>query len=186
LAWPGFIDNLRESAQLLGLAIGVPAAIVGLFKALYEIRANREQRSTELRWKRANLAKELLDDIHRHDQARNAVHMLDWRHAQIVYELTAGHTETISYSDVLAALKKNQAEAQGQKDIYIRDCFDWFFYRIDRIEHYIRRELIDFEDVKAVFKVYALEIAKEGLTYEDFLDFHGYELARKFFARYTQ
>src|SRR6202023_908288 len=117
LAWPEFIDNLRESAQLLGLVIGVPAAIVGLFKALYEIRANREQRSTELRWKRANLAKELLDDIHRHDQARNAVHMLDWRHAQIVYELTAGHTETISYSDVLAALKKNQAEAQGQKDI---------------------------------------------------------------------
>jgi hypothetical protein len=84
---------------------------------------------------------------------------------------------------VLAAMAKNTAQSSDPKDAYIRDCFDWFFYRVDRIQHYINRGLIDFEDVRAVFKIYAKKISKDWETYAAFLAFHEYDLARQFFVR---
>jgi hypothetical protein len=180
------LDQAERWAKLLGLIIGIPVAIVGLFKAIYEIQQSRKQRAAELRWKQANTTKELLNDIHEHGLAKNAVHMLDWCEGQAEYEVSPGHPETISYSDVLASLQRNHMEARDAKEQYVRDCFDWFFFRIDRIEHYIRRDLIDFVDVKAIFKVYAREIAKHKNIYEDFLVFHEYELAKAFFDRYTK
>lgn len=169
-----------------GKLVALVAAVVGLFKAIYEIQESRKQRAEELRWKRANAAKELLDDIHHHELAASAVHMMDWCDGEADYQLVSGAPrETISYSEVLEALKKNGREARRPKEIYIRDCFDWFFYRIDRIEHYIRRGLIDFEDVKAVFKVYAQVTAKDRRVYDNFLAFHQYGLAPEFFRRYS-
>jgi hypothetical protein len=173
---------LKEWGQLLAVVV----AVVGLFKVVYEIQESRKQRVEELRWKRANAARELLDDIHNHEFSANAVHMLDWCDGEADYQLVPGGVrETISYSEVLEALKKNGKEDRKPKDIYVRDCFDWYFYRIDRIEHYIRRGLIDFEDVRAVFKVYAQETAKRRRVYDDFLVFHQYELAQEFFRRYS-
>jgi hypothetical protein len=178
---PQAMSNFKDWAEIVGLAAG----ILGLFKVIFEIRESRQQRAEELRWKRANAAKELLDDIHNHDLAKNAVHMLDWCDGQADYELTPGKKTVISYRDVLAALAKNGAEAHDPKDVYIRDCFDWFFYRIDRIEHYINRGLIDFADVQPIFKIYAREFSKHLKIYDAFLAFHEYELARQFFLRFT-
>jgi len=91
----------------------------------------------------------------------------------------------ISDTDVLRALTLNRGDQCAEWQAYIRDCFDWFFYRIDRIEHYIRRGLIQFEDVKDVFNVYARQIASHEQVFNDFLQLHEYNLARQFFARYA-
>jgi hypothetical protein len=171
---------IKEWAQILGLF----AVIFGLLKAAYEIQQSRKQRETELLWKKINTAKELLNDIHTHDLAKQAVHMLDWCEGHADYEVTPGTREVISYVDVISALRKNHASPENDKEVFIRDCFDWFFYRVDRIEHYIRRKLIDFADVESVFRSYAKQIAKDRQTYEDFLAFHEYDLARQFFDRY--
>jgi len=181
---PQTMSTLKEWGQLLGYFVALPVAVAGLAKAVYEIGASRAQRAEELRWKRANAAKQLLDDIHNHELAKHAVHMLDWTKGAAIYEVSEGQKERISYDDVLRSLSKNQTENVEPKDVYIRDCFDWFFYRIDRIEHYIRRGLIEFEDVKDVFKVYAREIAKHEQVYKGFLEFHEYDSAREFFSRY--
>jgi hypothetical protein len=168
-----------------GKPVAVVATVVGLFKAIYEIQESRKQRAEELRWKRANAAKELLEEIHGHELSASAVHMMDWCDGEADYQMVSGGArETISYTEVIEALKKNGKEVLKPKEIYIRDCFDWFFYRIDRIEHYIRRGLIDFEDVRAVFKIYAQVTAKDRPVYDDFLAFHQYELAQDFFRRY--
>jgi hypothetical protein len=173
-------DWIQPLTFLGGFIVGA----FGLFKAVSEMRESREQRAEELRWKRANAAKELLDDIHNHDLAKIAVHMMDWFERQAEYVLPSGKRETITYAEVLVALAKNHEEPVQPQEVYIRDCFDWFFYRLDRIEHYIRRGLIDFEDVKAVFHVYARDIAKNKDTYDAFLVFHEYDLARAFLKRY--
>jgi hypothetical protein len=60
----------------------------------------------------------------------------------------------------------------------------WFFYRVDRIQHYIDRGLIDFQDVKSVFQPYAREIEKHEQVFEEFFDFHEYASAKKFFSQY--
>lgn len=179
LSYPEIVSNLKDWAEIIAL----PAAFFTAIKAVYEIRESRKLRAEELRWKRANAAKELLDDIHNHELEKNAVHMLDWCNGQAEYEISPGQKESISYADVLAALAKNTAHSPSPKDAFIRDCFDWFFYRVDRIQHYINRGLIDFEDVRAVFKIYANEISTNWKIYDAFLTFHDYDLARLFFLR---
>jgi len=164
-----------------GKIVALVVAIFGLFRAIYEIGESRKVRAGELRWKKANSAKELLDDIHNHEPEKSAVHMLDWCDRQAEYEIAVGQRATVSYADVLAALAKNGLEPLDRKDVYIRDCFDWFFYRVDRIQHYIDRGLIDFDDVKTVFRTYAGEIEKHQEIYDAFLKFHKYDLARSFF-----
>ena len=159
--------------------------IFGLVKGSMEIRESRRLREEELRWKRANSAKELLDDIHNREFEKNAVHMLDWCDGQAQYEIALGRKVVISYHDVLAALAKNSTASSDPKDAYIRDCFDWFFYRVDRIQHYINRELIDFDDVRDIFEIYAREINRNWKTYDDFFAYHEYKLARQFFRRWN-
>jgi hypothetical protein len=78
---------LKDYGQLLGYFVAVPVAEVGLFKAIYEIGANRKQRADELRWKQANAARELLDDIHNHELAKQAIHMLDWCDGGFEYKI---------------------------------------------------------------------------------------------------
>lgn len=181
---PQTMTALKDWGQLLGYFVAIPAALVGLAKAIYEVRANRKQRADELRWKQAQASKELLDDIHNHELAKQAVHMMDWADGSAEYEINDDLKMVISYPDVLKALARNKGDACSEWQAYIRDCFDWFFYRVDRIEHYIRRGLIQFEDVKDVFSVYAREVAAHKDVFGDFLQFHQYNLAREFFARY--
>jgi len=177
---PQDLARIKEWAQILGLF----AVIFGLLKAAYEIQQSRKQRETELLWKKINTAKELLNDIHTHDLAKQAVHMLDWCDGHANYDVKPSSREVISYADVISVLRKNHVAPENDKEVFIRDCFDWFFYRVDRIEHYIRRKLIDFTDVESVFRSYAKLMAKDRETYEGFLVFHEYDLAKQFFERY--
>jgi hypothetical protein len=177
-----------DRAELLVKFVTIAGGLGAVYKFAYEIQESRKQRLAELQWKRANAAKELVDDIHKDEHAVRAVHMLDWcteKEGQ-QYEIAPGHKVTITYDQVLQALGKNKGEPKDQKDAYIRDSFDWFFFRIDRIEHYIRRGFTGFEDVQAVFAVYAEEIGKHKPIYEDFLEFHKYKLAKSFFSHFLE
>jgi hypothetical protein len=174
---PQIVDTVKFLAEVAGMA----GIIFGLIKGSLEIRESRLLRAEELRWKRANAAKDLLDDIHNHELEKNAVHMLDWCNGEAEYEIARGQKAIISYADVLAALAKNTGHSPDPKDVFIRDCFDWFFYRVDRVQHYINRGLIDFEDVGAVLKIYAKEISTNWKIYDAFLTYHDYDLARLFF-----
>ena len=180
------MTTVKDWVQLLVWIVGIAGGLVGFYKFAYEIRENRKQRLAELQWKRANAAKELVDDIHKDERAVHAVHMLDWctEKEGLEYEIAPGHKNTITYDQVLEALGKNKGEPKDRKDAYIRDSFDWFFFRLDRIEHYVRRGLTEFEDVRPVFMIYAEEIAKHKSIYEDFLDFHKYRLAKSFLSRF--
>jgi hypothetical protein len=177
---PQEIEGIKEWSKFIGLV----AAVASLVTGAYQLWLGRKQRATELLWKQINTAKELLSDIHTHDLAKGAVHMLDWCHGSGEYEICPGQRVTISYDQVLAALKKSGESSPSKADEYIRDCFDWFFYRVDRIQHYINRELIDFQDVESVFRPYAKLIAHEHDTFYAFLDFHEYSLAKEFLENY--
>ena len=166
---PATMKALQDWGQVLVDFGAVPAGVLGLFKWIYEMRANRQQRADELRWKRAQASRELLDD---------------WDDGSAEYRVNDDLKMTISYPEVLKALALNKGEACAEWQEYIRDCFDWFFYRVDRIEHYIRRGLIQFEDVKDVFSSYARKVAAHKEVFDNFLQFHQYSLAREFLARY--
>ncbi|MCX9011380.1 MAG: hypothetical protein OIN66_09690 [Candidatus Methanoperedens sp.] len=181
---PGMDPLLKDWFQVLFWAVAVIGGVVAGFKAIYELHESTQQRVAELRWKQANAARDILSEIHHHTLAANAVVMLDWYEGMHDYKIEEGNKVVISYNDVISALRKTQLDNLEEKDIYIRDCLDWFFYFIDRIEHYIRTGFISFQDVDTVFEPYAKKIMNQIKIYDDFMASHDYELARKFWRRY--
>lgn len=172
-------DTLQEAVWLVAIATGGIAA----FKAIHELREGTRQRHLELRWRRAKAAREMLHEIHVHALSASAVTMLDWSDGKRDYK-HGGLDLRISHADVLASLQKAPKDCTDERDIFIRDCFDWFFYHIDRIEHAIRTEYIDFVDVESVFRPYARKIREQSSIFDAFITSREYPLAKDFFLRY--
>lgn len=170
---------------LIGGIVAVGGGLVAAFKTIQELRQSRRQRCEELRWKQANIAKQLLDELFDREYSENAVLMLDWNKGQRKY-VVGNESLMISYKDVITALKKDQSDLTrepsdglSEKEIYIRECFDFFFYFVDRIRHYIKINLINFDDIKAPLKSYARKINDNGEVYYSFMQAQEYEYAEK-------
>jgi hypothetical protein len=180
----GIDPLLKDIFEIASWTAAVVGGLVAAFVAIRQMKSNTEQRKSELRWRQANAAKEIIDDMHCNSLAKNAVTMLDWSEGKHGCEFKEGKIIEISYlKDVIPALQKTQQDC-SETDQDIAYCFDWFFYFIDRIEHYIRTSLIEFEDVKDVFKPYNQKIKKHKQVFEDFMSAHSYELASNFWKRY--
>jgi hypothetical protein len=110
--------------------------------------------------------------------------MMDWPEGGRKYDIGSGQQTSLSYRDVLAALAKTKDKDSDQKETYIRDSFDWFFYYLDRIEHYIETGLIEYIDVAAVFRPYVRKIRKDVDVYRQFITSRDYELVPKFIDRF--
>jgi hypothetical protein len=168
----------RESLQLTLVFIGVVGGLIAAVKALFDFREN-------LLWKRANAARESITEIHQHPRASTAVTMMDWVDSKHDYEIKDDVTKTISYEDILAALNKKQIDCINEDERFIRDCFDWFFYFIGRIERYMEIKLMKFEDVEPIFRPYARIISgKHAHIYQKFMRRHEYGPALQFWERY--
>jgi hypothetical protein len=178
------MDEARNWVQLGALFVGIVGGLLAAFRGIYEMRQSTRQRYADLRWKRANAARELVSDIHHDQRAAAAVLMMDWSEGAHEHDLGAGRREMLSYSDVVGALAKPASECREARERYVRDCFDWFFYYVDRIEHYIETGLIEFIDVASIFKPYILVLRKSPATYDQFVATRGYELVPRFLARY--
>jgi hypothetical protein len=175
-----FKEYLQETVTVIAIVGGAIAA----YKAIHEMRMATQQRHQELRWKRAQAAKEVLHDIHSDHRASAAVTMLDWTDGSHDYEIGDGKRVLISYKDVKKAMTEDSAKCKDPRDIYIRDCFDWFLYHIDRVEHYIDTHYIDFIDVQTVFRAYALKLLKDLPVYELMIETRGYSGCVQFLNRY--
>ncbi|MBW8879344.1 MAG: hypothetical protein JF614_30785 [Acidobacteria bacterium] len=91
---------------------------------------------------------------------------------------------SISWDDICTALSRVQCSCATDTEIFVRDCFDWFFYFVDRIELYIEAGLIARRDVEMVFQPYAAIISEKKTMFSDFMEFHGYRLAMGYFKQY--
>jgi hypothetical protein len=177
-------QEVREWIQLAAVLVACVGGVIAAFKAVFETRQSTEQRRAELRWRHAQASKELITDIHQDRHASNAVVMMDWSEGATEHEVEPGCRELLAYRDVLSALSKAPSDRVSSRDRYIRDAFDWFFYYIDRIELYIETGLIEFIDVRTVFKTYATKIQRDIQVYESFIHEREYELAPRFWRRY--
>lgn len=178
------LETVKNVTQEIVLLVGVAGACIAAFKAVREMRAATKQRHEELRWRRAQAAKDVIHDIHQDVRASAAVTMLDWDAGQHAYEVGEGKELTISYAKVLTAVSCDAASCTSEKDVYIRDCMDWLLYYLDRIEHYIRTEYIDFMDVESVFRQYAMKLLKDLDKYRPLLTDKHYSLAECYLRRY--
>lgn len=178
-AWKDWIQTL----SWIGAVIGIVGA---LLKYISEQKKDREQRARELaqsklelRWKQAEAAKKLLDEMLSNPYAVAAMGMLDWN--DVDFEVH-GHKFKVSEEDYLKALRVSDLNFDVREK-YIRDCFDYFFYFMATIEHYVDSDLVLMEDVVFPPDYYMRRIEKNREVFDKFVHFYELDRAARFMKR---
>lgn len=176
--------TIMEDAQLI---VWVVAFIAGLISAIIAIRTFQnsiDERKADLAWRQANASRELVKELHENSNAIAAVSMLDWFSIDQPDNYDKSRMIEINYEEVLVALPKLCVKNFTDKEHYILQSFDWFFYYIDRMEQYIQDGLITFNNVKYIFWAYYKKINANEAIYYKFMDERNLVLAHKFWDRY--
>lgn len=159
---------------------GLTAAGLGIWQAVQ----NRQQRAKELRWKQADSAKQLIDEMFHEELSNFATIMLDsWGRT---YPVPGAGEVRIAWDDVLEALKVESFATEDSKPDFIRDCFDMLLYYLDRFEHLIQAELITFEDIRTPVQYYVDMMAEDKAVFVPYIRFCKYTNIWQFLDRFPQ
>lgn len=175
-----------DAADILAKFVVIVGGLLAAWKATNEIRLSRKQRDQDLRWKQASMARDLVKEIHEDKHAMAAVEMLDWGPGRHEYQPGSDTEIKVGQNDIDAALRKERGAATAKKDEFIWESFDWLFYYLDRLEHYVRTGLIDFEDVHDVFVHYAGLIEARREVFDRVIRSQDYRLLPTFLARFKK
>jgi len=174
------IDAASEIGGVLSVFVAIFVAYTQVKKNRYEAINDRHERAEELRWRKSNLAREILKEL---DNAYTsaAKSMLIW--PQRAYTIKQGVTETITREDVWDALRFHPT-APSETEKYIRECFGQLFSVMETIEYYLMINLIEFRDIEYPFRILATRLNAEHDTVQSFLTRNEYEKARSFLERF--
>jgi hypothetical protein len=175
---PGMKDWLQAAAWA-ATAVGLVVAATKLWS---ELRTGRLQRDRDLRWKQAEAGKSLNDEMQTDSRAWPAMQMLDSEAR--AFTLPSNRIVTITRADICTALDPSK-NANDEKSVYIRDCFDALFYFMSMFEHYISNTLIRAEDVAYPIEYYVQIMARLRGPIKAYLEKYGVSRARKFLERYS-
>jgi hypothetical protein len=178
---PAMDPNAKEWLQALAWAATAGGVIVAVWKLRSDAHATREQRDRDLRWRQAEAGKKLNDEMMTDVRSRAAMQMLDY--SGRTFKLPSNTSSTITHSDLATALNSMTA-ISNEKDIYIRDCFDSFFYYLATLEHYISSTLIRYEDVAFPIEYYVPLLGKFKSDAESYLLKYELVRARAFLSRF--
>jgi len=179
--WKFIVDNWEKVTAFTGGAF----ALFGMF-------SNVRVRQSELKLNQAKTAHDLIKEIHAHEKACKAIKMFDW--FEIDVDEKDGKTNCISYDEMIAHLKIFNQKQMNLKEMKpdvkeMMDCYDWFFYYIDRLEQGIYDKLIRFENVYYIFLPYYSKYAdnpEHKEVYDQFIAHRGYTLVPHFWNRFKE
>jgi hypothetical protein len=175
----------KDLLQIIALAVAVVGGLIAAFKALDETRENRRQRVRELRWRKAELAREIIGKLHASKRFHDALVMVDWTGRD--YEVSPGNVKEIKWEDLPAALRLwEEPISFDEKEVYIRDCFDELFDGLNLLEHYLRTDLLDFKDVEFPMAYYIGKVVERGDDIAGLMNHYGYRLAKAFIERFPK
>jgi hypothetical protein len=180
-----------------GICAGVWAVVVWRREATWR-REDREaelkQRKEELRWKQAELARQLLDDIFDFAPSRNAWDMVD---GITEFKNDADQEIEVNEGDIKRALELTMVEGQlalrnshdekaRREEKFIRDCFDALFYYIERLERSLRIKVVHFDDLSAPSGYYINLMAARKMLFKRYAEFIGFDGAIAFMERFPE
>ncbi len=176
------MDGFQAAAWIVASVGGVIAAS----KAVVELRKATRQRAADMRWKQAEMAKTCIDELSKCCFAQCAMKMLDWSGRS--FECGSRKTGPITAETRRRALRTEGAVFAPESDEqFIRDAFDELFDGFERLEHFIRIDLIRFEDVENAYAYYLDRPARptERPVAEKFLTEYNFGLALPFLDRFN-
>ena len=130
--------------------VGILGALIAAFTGIYQLWQSNVHDGRELRWKQAELAREMVNKMVA-DDGWQAMEMLDWEDEGREYEIN-GRKEKINAAAVYAALEK---DVSTDKDRHIIDRLDRTFFLVSQLEAAVRSDLVKIEDVKFPLSWYA-------------------------------
>ncbi len=171
---------MNDLVQIISWIVGIIATLFAVLKALNEMRENREQRERDFLWEKVRFAHDLMEKIWSDKNVLHAVRMLTWKAQK--YTLDSGGVITLTKTEILNALRTENL-IFNDKEKYVRACISDFFHKLGRIEHFIQRGLIDFDDVCYSFSERVVYFHEDGDIYKKFLNYYEMNSGIKFFER---
>jgi DNA repair exonuclease SbcCD ATPase subunit len=141
-----------------------------------------EEKQRDLTWRKAGEAEKLLKDMNNNRLANEAMLMLDWNKR---YYLPSSDwprkdpqkekfiVDTALMCKALRAEKSSDEKFQYE-ELYIRDCFDEFFYYLARIQHAIDIDLIEHKHIIFPTEYYIKKMATNKKVFVAFLEKYDY------------
>jgi hypothetical protein len=175
--------DTKDIVQIGAWLAAIVGGLVAAFKAIHETGENRRLRQQELRWKKAQLAREILNNLKTNPRFHDALVMLDWSGRE--YEISSGIKEEVSWEELPGALRAWSEEIEfSDKEVYIRDCFDELFDGLNILEHYLRTDFLEFEDVNFPLAYYMGKLHERIAALDVYLTHYDFQLAAAFIQRY--
>ena len=174
------IQNLAWLAAAGGLILSIVSYISQQTLNRKQRNLELEQSKLQLRWKQAEAAKKILDEMHSDKNAVAAMKMLDWN--DVEFEVAPGKNEVIWEKDYVKALRTNNLTFTD-KEMFIRNSFDSLFYYMAMMEHYIKTDLILLEDVRFPLDYYLKIIKRHHDAFENFLTHYEQDRTASFIKR---
>ena len=170
-------DWIQVITWLIGAFGVVSTAILGVIAAFRAIRTREE----ELRWKKSNLAQQLLLRLESDQTVKTVFEMMDL--TSDIVDIGNG-PEKITKDDIVQSFLAGDGKFKD-KDIPIRKCFDSLFTHLEHIQHNINERNILPNDVKYFFPYHIKNLLnitdeKEIALVPQYLAHYDFHLAKQF------
>jgi hypothetical protein len=178
----GLDPLLKDIFTLIGSSVTIIGGFVAATLAIYNLILSRKIREKELRFKQAQMGKQIIEEMFDDEAAGNALLMIDFN--QRSFDLGSRKKSIITRDDVLWALNPSNQD-EDRKTVFIRECFDGLFYFLDRIEHFVTIGLTTFADVAVPIKYYATMMSKHKSILVKYIQLTQFERALIFLNRFS-
>jgi hypothetical protein len=181
LSTPPLDPNLKDWVQAASWIAAVAAGLFGIIKIVIELRHARAQRQQELRWRKAQAAKSLNDEMLSDEGSHTAMTLLDWDGRE--FEIKQDVRAKITTEEMLGSLRTVNTRF-SDLEVFVRDAFDNFFYYMGIFEHSTVTGLADFPDLEYPIEYYVAILAKNRPVFENYLVTYGFKRGLSFLGRF--
>lgn len=177
--------SFKDGFEIFSWLVGAVGVVIAVWKALQEARFARELRESELKWKKSNLAREVLKDMKDDEGLNAALMMIDY--SDRYHQPSEDHKIRVTDDFVKKALRTANLSLTPDEE-YIRASFDALLTQIQNIEHYVETDLLNFEDVRLFFDYYVTSLAEKryALDLLEYIIQYKFHKVDKFLERFPE
>jgi hypothetical protein len=179
---PKQVEEKKEKPnrfEFFAKQVTIAGALIAVFTGIFQFYQSNVQHARDLRWKQAQLAREMVEKMVA-DDGWKAMEMMDWEDEGRDYEIN-GQKERINAATVYAALESPHST---DKDKYILDRLDRTLFLVSQLESAVRSELVRIEDVRYPMSWYAAKrLCPRKKLFEDYMKENAAPETLQFFER---
>jgi hypothetical protein len=167
--------------ELWSKTVGIVGGLLSAVGLVWGLFANVHEQRRQLRWEQAKYGRELVGAMLADPPAKAALLMLDYESR--AYEVRPGDTTRITSATVWTALDTANVGLEADW-VFVRDSFDRLLYHVAGLEHAVRTELVEFDDVRYPLGYYVAKMRGHEDVVRGYARAFGYGPAADLLARF--